>query len=92
RAHIRQTPPSEAAKEEANYPTTTPHKLKIKLGRQPPRPERARAAATAATQALLLARPIGAPRCTSLTEALLPRFQPYRSTPVVPELLDLAAA
>lgn len=31
RAHIRQTPPGEAAKEEANYPTTTPHKLKIKL-------------------------------------------------------------
>ncbi|WP_406359558.1 XRE family transcriptional regulator [Streptomyces sp. NBC_00715] len=49
-------------------------------------------AAAAATQALLLARRIGAPRCTSLVEALLPRFQPYRHTPGVPELLHLAAA
>lgn len=33
-------------------------------------------AAAAATQALLLARRIGPPRCTCLVEALLPRFQP----------------
>ncbi|MFD5814786.1 XRE family transcriptional regulator [Streptomyces sp. NPDC127038] len=50
------------------------------------------AAAAAATQALLLARRIGAPRCTVLVEGLLPRFQPYRSTPGVPELLHFAAA
>ncbi|WP_415939934.1 hypothetical protein [Streptomyces sp. 039-1] len=49
-------------------------------------------AAAAATQALLLARRIGAPRCTSLVEALLPRFQPYRGPHSVPELLHLAAA
>lgn len=33
-------------------------------------------AAAVATQALLLARRIGPPRCTCLVEALLPRFQP----------------
>jgi hypothetical protein len=49
-------------------------------------------AAAAATQALLLARRIGAPRCTSIVEALLPRFRPYPSVPGVPELLHLAAA
>ncbi|MEU8795340.1 hypothetical protein [Streptomyces sp. NPDC048643] len=47
-------------------------------------------AAAATTQARLLARRIGAPRCTSLVEALLPRFQPYRSAPGVPARLHLA--
>ncbi|MGW3815318.1 hypothetical protein [Streptomyces sp. NPDC005046] len=37
-------------------------------------------AAAAATQSLLLARRIGAPRCTSLVEALLPRSM-SRSAP-----------
>ncbi|MER7983307.1 hypothetical protein [Streptomyces sp. NPDC095817] len=43
-------------------------------------------------RSILLARRSGAPRCTSLVEALLPRFQPYRRTPGVPELLHLGAA
>ncbi|WP_406368757.1 XRE family transcriptional regulator [Streptomyces sp. NBC_00647] len=49
-------------------------------------------AAAAATQSLLLARRIGAPRCTSLVEALLPRFQPYAGAQGVQEFLHLAAA
>ncbi|MFF3617270.1 XRE family transcriptional regulator [Streptomyces sp. NPDC002580] len=49
-------------------------------------------AAAAATQALLLARRIGAPRCITLVDNLLPRFQPYSHAPGVPELLHLAAA
>ncbi|GHB89157.1 hypothetical protein GCM10010306_100350 [Streptomyces umbrinus] len=49
-------------------------------------------AAAAATQSLLLARHIGAPRCVSLVEDLLPRFQPYRHAQGVPELLQLAVA
>jgi hypothetical protein len=49
-------------------------------------------AAAAATQSLLLARRIEAPRCARLVEALLPRFQPYAHTQGVPQLLRLAAA
>ncbi|MFG2681327.1 XRE family transcriptional regulator [Streptomyces sp. NPDC048392] len=49
-------------------------------------------AAAAATQSLLLARRIGAPRCVSLVDDLLPRFQPYTRAQGVPELLQLAAA
>ncbi|MGI3204624.1 hypothetical protein ACRJ4W_53840 [Streptomyces sp. GLT-R25] len=49
-------------------------------------------AAAAATQSLLLARRIGAPRCISLVDDLIPRFQPYRHAQGVPELLHLAAA
>lgn len=49
-------------------------------------------AAAAATQSLRLARRIGAPRCISLVDALLPRFQPYQQAQGVPELLQLAAA
>lgn len=49
-------------------------------------------AAAAATQSLLLARRIGAPRCAQLVDVLLPRFQPYQNTQGVPELLRLAAA
>ncbi|MEU9900040.1 hypothetical protein AB0H67_41975 [Streptomyces phaeochromogenes] len=49
-------------------------------------------AAAAATQSLLLARRIGAPRCVSLVDDLLPRFQPYAHAQGVPELLQLAAA
>ncbi|WP_413754806.1 XRE family transcriptional regulator [Streptomyces sp. MMBL 11-3] len=49
-------------------------------------------AAAAATESLLLARRIGAPRCVSLVNDLLPRFQPYTNVPGVPELLHLAAA
>ncbi|MDX3165804.1 XRE family transcriptional regulator [Streptomyces scabiei] len=49
-------------------------------------------AAAAATQSLLLARRIGAPRCVSLVNDLLPRFQPYARAQGVPELLHLAAA
>ncbi|WP_229713733.1 XRE family transcriptional regulator [Streptomyces fuscichromogenes] len=48
-------------------------------------------AAAAATEALLLARRIGAPRCIKLVENLLPRFQPYTRTQGVPELLAAAA-
>lgn len=49
-------------------------------------------AAAAATEALLLARRIGAPRCVQLVDDLLPRFQPYTRAQGVPELLHLAAA
>ncbi|WP_199830467.1 hypothetical protein [Streptomyces sp. MMG1533] len=49
-------------------------------------------AAAAATQSLLLARRIGAPRCISLVDDMLPRFQPYRDAQGVPELLQLATA
>ncbi|MDX3366185.1 helix-turn-helix transcriptional regulator [Streptomyces sp. ME02-6987-2C] len=49
-------------------------------------------AATAAIQSLLLARRIHAPRCISLVEDLIPRFQPYRQTPGVTDLLHLTAA
>ncbi|MEU9405784.1 XRE family transcriptional regulator [Streptomyces sp. NPDC048281] len=48
-------------------------------------------AAAAATEALLLARRIGAPRCITLVENLLPRFQPYTRAQGVPELLAAAA-
>ncbi|WP_329254670.1 hypothetical protein [Streptomyces canus] len=50
------------------------------------------AAAAAATESLLLAHRIGAPRCVRLVEDLLPRFEAYPRTPGVPELLHLAAA
>lgn len=49
-------------------------------------------AAAAATESLLLARRFGAPRCVSLVEDLLPRFQPYARAQGVAELLQLAAA
>ncbi|MEU0390504.1 XRE family transcriptional regulator [Streptomyces chartreusis] len=49
-------------------------------------------AAAAATQSLLLARRIGAPRCIRLIEDLLPRFQPYARAQGVPELLQRSAA
>jgi hypothetical protein len=49
-------------------------------------------AAAAATQSLLLARRIGAPRCVRLVDDLLPRFQPYARAQGVAELLQLAAA
>ncbi|WP_345616612.1 XRE family transcriptional regulator [Streptomyces ziwulingensis] len=49
-------------------------------------------AAEAATQSLLLARRIGAPRCISLIDNLLPRFQPYHRAQGVGELLQLAAS
>ncbi len=49
-------------------------------------------AAAAATESLLLARRIDAPRCVSLVDDLLPRFQPYARAQGVPELLQLAAA
>lgn len=48
-------------------------------------------AATAATESLLLARRLRAPRCIKLVDDLLPRFQPYANTRGVPELLHLAA-
>ncbi|MER6443257.1 hypothetical protein ABT275_44275 [Streptomyces sp. NPDC001185] len=50
------------------------------------------AAAAAATESLLLAQRIGAPRCVNLVRDLLPRFQPYRQEQGVLELLELAAA
>ncbi|MFD6286350.1 XRE family transcriptional regulator [Streptomyces sp. NPDC060205] len=49
-------------------------------------------AVAAAAEALVLARRIGAPRCISLVNDLLPRFQTYGNTPGVPEFLQLAAA
>ncbi|MEU9438936.1 tetratricopeptide repeat protein [Streptomyces sp. NPDC048252] len=49
-------------------------------------------AAAAATQSLLLARRIGAPRCAHLIDDLLPRFQPYAHVQGVSELLHLASA
>ncbi|MER5586543.1 hypothetical protein ABT090_33580 [Streptomyces asoensis] len=49
-------------------------------------------AAAAATESLILARRIGAPRCVQLVDALLPCFQPYQDTLGVPELFQLAAA
>ncbi|MET8101513.1 hypothetical protein ABZV29_34455 [Streptomyces sp. NPDC005236] len=49
-------------------------------------------AAAAATEALLLARRIGAPRCVKLVDALLPRFHSYSHATGVPALLYLAAA
>ncbi|KFF99111.1 hypothetical protein IQ62_20680 [Streptomyces scabiei] len=49
-------------------------------------------AAAAATESLLLARRIGAPRCVQLVDDLLPRFQHYQDAQGVPELLQLAAA
>ncbi|MDH6221760.1 hypothetical protein [Streptomyces pseudovenezuelae] len=51
-----------------------------------------RPAAAAATQSLLLARRIGAPRCVRLVDDLLPRFEPYAHASGVAELLQLAAA
>ncbi|MFI6341086.1 hypothetical protein [Streptomyces sp. NPDC050535] len=48
--------------------------------------------AAAATESLLLARRIGAPRCVKLIDDLLPRFQPYQQAPGVPKLLQLGAA
>jgi hypothetical protein len=48
-------------------------------------------AAAAATQSLLLARRIGAPRCARLVDDLLPRFAPYARAQGVPELFQLAA-
>ncbi|MEU3663988.1 helix-turn-helix transcriptional regulator [Streptomyces sp. NPDC032940] len=48
--------------------------------------------AAAAAHSLQLARSIRAPRCIRLVEDLIPRFQPYRGTPGVTELLHLAAA
>jgi hypothetical protein len=48
--------------------------------------------AAAATESLLLARRIGAPRCLQLVDDLLPRFQHYRDARGVPELSQLAAA
>ncbi|MFJ4931599.1 XRE family transcriptional regulator [Streptomyces sp. NPDC088736] len=50
------------------------------------------AAAAAATESLLLAQRIGAPRCVTLVRDLLPRFRPYEQEQGVPELLELAAA
>ncbi|GGU62420.1 XRE family transcriptional regulator [Streptomyces daghestanicus] len=47
-------------------------------------------AAVAATQALLLARATGAPRCTHLITALLLRFQPYHHAEGVDEFLHHA--
>ncbi|GGV83080.1 hypothetical protein GCM10010228_58830 [Streptomyces massasporeus] len=47
-------------------------------------------AAAAATQSLLLARRIGAPRCVRLIEALIPRFQPYDRAPGVPDSCSAA--
>lgn len=47
--------------------------------------------AAAAQESLLLARPIGAPRCLRLVNDLLPRFQPYARAWGVPELLQVAA-
>ncbi|MEU0074085.1 XRE family transcriptional regulator [Streptomyces sp. NPDC006332] len=47
-------------------------------------------AASTATRSLLLARSTGAPRCVSLVEELLPRFQPYQQAQGVAELLQLA--
>jgi len=44
-----------------------------------------------ATQPLLLARRIHAPRCIRLVDDLIPRFQPYHQAPGVPKLLHLAA-
>ncbi|WP_328974176.1 XRE family transcriptional regulator [Streptomyces canus] len=49
-------------------------------------------AAAAASQSLLLARRIGAPRCARLVDNLLPRFEHYARAQGVPELLHLAAA
>ncbi|WP_327188039.1 XRE family transcriptional regulator [Streptomyces sp. NBC_01334] len=49
-------------------------------------------AAATATESLLLARRIGAPRCVQLVNDLLPRFQHYQDAQGVPELLQLAAA
>ncbi|WP_369780150.1 XRE family transcriptional regulator [Streptomyces sp. R33] len=49
-------------------------------------------AAHAASEALQLARRIGAPRCEYLVQELLPDFQPYQHAPGVPELLAVAAA
>ncbi|MFE4664603.1 XRE family transcriptional regulator [Streptomyces sp. NPDC056716] len=52
-------------------------------------PERA---AAATRESLLVARRIGAPRCEQLAQDLMPRFQPFRSTNGVTELLHLARA
>ncbi|MGW4784954.1 XRE family transcriptional regulator [Streptomyces sp. NPDC004230] len=49
-------------------------------------------AAAAATESLLLARQIGAPRCVQLVHELLPRFRPYQNVQGVSALLELAAA
>ncbi len=49
-------------------------------------------AATAASEALLLARRIGAPRCIELVNDLLPRFRLYAHARNVPELLHVAAS
>ncbi|WP_331738357.1 XRE family transcriptional regulator [Embleya sp. NBC_00896] len=46
-------------------------------------------AASAATQALVLAQRIGAPRCVDLVRALTPRFARHRDAPGVTELLEL---
>ncbi|MFE7133533.1 helix-turn-helix transcriptional regulator [Streptomyces sp. NPDC057638] len=47
-------------------------------------------AAAAATESLTLARRIGAPRCVTLVEQLLPAFRDHPRAPGVPELLHLA--
>ncbi|MFE5039308.1 hypothetical protein [Streptomyces sp. NPDC056683] len=49
-------------------------------------------AAVAASEALLLARRIGAPRCIKLVDDLIPRFQPFTHAQNVPELLRLATS
>ncbi|GAA2248535.1 hypothetical protein GCM10010232_39920 [Streptomyces amakusaensis] len=46
-------------------------------------------AAAAATESLTLARRIGAPRCVTLVEQLLPAFRDHPRAPGVPELLHL---
>ena len=59
--------------------------------RELPRSAEPEPAAASATQSLLLARCIGAPRCARLVDDLVPRFEPYARAGV-PELLQLAAA
>lgn len=49
-------------------------------------------AAASATEALTLARRIGAPRCVRMVQDLLPSFEPYQRAQGVPELLRVAAA
>ncbi|MFE3205780.1 helix-turn-helix domain-containing protein [Embleya sp. NPDC059237] len=49
-------------------------------------------AAAAATEALTLARRIGAPRCVALVRELAPAFALHRTVEGVPELLDLVRA
>ncbi len=47
-------------------------------------------AAAAATEALTLARRIGAPRCVTLVRDLAPAFAPHHTVEGVPELMELA--